>query len=66
MANNNYINKRKSKRVKLSIELNCIDFIASEKLAAKSTNLSEGGICIETNKPLSIGRHINLVFLYPT
>ncbi len=65
MGKNNFDNKRKYERIEMSIKVNCIDFIASEKIAANSRNLSEGGICIATDKPLSIGRHINLVFYLP-
>jgi len=61
----NMIENRRSPRVDLTVIIDCMDFIESVKIKAKSKNISQTGICITTQKSLPKGRHVDLLFNLP-
>lgn len=58
--------RRKYKRKELSVKISGVDYIESENIEGRSKDISQGGICITTNKPLQKDRYVNIMFYLPS
>ena len=60
----NQSNRRKYHRVPVSFLINCLRADLS-RIGGKVYNLSEGGVAIETNSPVSNGEELTMEFVAP-
>lgn len=60
----NQSNRRKYQRVPVSFLINCLRADLS-RIGGKAYNLSEGGIAIKTNCPISTGEQLTVEFVKP-
>jgi len=60
----NQSNRRKYQRVPVSFLINCLRADLS-RIGGKAYNLSEGGIAIKTNCPISNGEQLTVEFVEP-
>jgi hypothetical protein len=57
--------KRKFPRLSIKVLVNYSVSVDDPSASAETRNLSEGGICITTPVPLSVGRHVTIRFFLP-
>jgi len=60
----NLSNRRKHQRIPVSFLINCLKVDLS-RIGGKVINLSEGGIAIKTNCPISTGEQLTVEFVEP-
>jgi Tfp pilus assembly protein PilZ len=60
----NQSNRRKYQRVPVSFRINCLKSDLS-RIGGKVYNLSEGGVAIKTNFPVSNGEELTMEFVAP-
>ena len=60
----NLSNRRKHQRISVSFQINCLRTDLS-RIGGKVYNLSEGGIALKTNCPISKGEQLTVEFVEP-